>query len=476
LAVASTLAGPGLVLAQGSGASASSVEVYGTVYPTFAYIKYGEGNTARDVRAPATPGGATTTPSTAQNFAVPAMSRPDVQAPSSNFGVRGRESLGAGLTAWFQIEQNAPLEREASQASVVASRNSAAGMQGGFGNVFVGQWTTPWADMDALWAVGQVSVFGPVTSLIGRRETTGTAPNPASAATPPAACTTTLISPGGTPAPSANTIPQCDAVVAAGGVGHAFWRRASNMLRYTSPTFGGAAFDFMYQMPENKTVQIGNDPATNALQSVNANPSMWSTTAKWTGMGGRARIGVAYDAHKDFTTIGKTDNGWAVKGGFNFGVADVGAAVENMTYKCGAQPFNGVAPASGANISGAGQTYAALCSGDGDVKSKVYAVALSVPVGLGAIKASYAKASDMTGAIFAGQTGAKEWVAGYEHRFSKRTSLGVEYAKITNNRNAQFTWTGMPPNQTTGANGGTSNTPYFGSSVGAFLVSMTHRF
>src|SRR5207302_670331 len=163
--------------------------------------------------------------------------------------------------AWFQVEQNAPLEREATQAVTVASRNSAAGFQGGFGNVFVGQWTTPWADLDSLWAIGQVSVFGPVTSLIGRRETTGTAGNPASAVNQ--ACTTNIIPPGGTgvapsPTPSANTNSQCDAVVGAGGVGHPFWRRASDMVRYTSPAFGGAQLDFMWQIPELKTVGFTN--------------------------------------------------------------------------------------------------------------------------------------------------------------------------------------------------------------------------
>ena len=77
----------------------------------------------------------------------------------------------------------------------------------------------------------------------------------------------------------------------------------------------------------------------------------------------------------------------------------------------------------------------------------------------------------MTGSIAFGQTGAKEWLVGYEHRFSKRTSLGVEYAKIDNNRNAQFTWTGMAPTQIA-----QSNTPVFGSDVNWLFVSMTHRF
>src|SRR5919108_5250893 len=128
MAVAGALAAPGLALAQ------ASVEVYGTIYPTFGRVKYSDGFTAR---------------SNAASVSVPSMSKWDVQAPSSNFGVRGREGLGGGLTAWFQIEQNAPLEREATQAVTVASRNSAAGFQGGFGNVFVGQWTSPWADMDS---------------------------------------------------------------------------------------------------------------------------------------------------------------------------------------------------------------------------------------------------------------------------------------------------------------------------------------
>ena len=454
VAVASVLAAPCIALAQ----TAASVEVYGTVYPTFGHVKYGDGFTARDIQVNT---GLASTP--AQAIPVPAMSKFDVQAPSSNFGVRGRESLGGGLTAWFQIEQNAPLEREDTQSVTVSSRNSAAGIQGGWGNVFVGQWTTPWADLDSLWAIGQVSVFGPVTSLIGRRESTGVAPNPAAARNQ--ACTTTVIAPGGTASPSTNTAAQCDAVVAAGGVGHAFWKRASDMLRYTSPTFSGMTFDAMYQVPELKSVGVGSGA------NYTAEPSMMSTSLKWSGMGGRARVGVAIDRHKDFTSIGKTDTGYAVKGGFNFGVVDIGAAYENMTYKCG--KFNSTA-AQGAPIAGtstAGPDLPTLCAAEGDIKSKVWSVAGSVPVGLGAIKAFYGKASAMTGVIGVGSTGAKEWGLGYDHRFSKRTSLGVEYTKIDNERNAQFTWTGMAPTQT-----GASNTPVFGSSVTWVFVGMVHRF
>jgi hypothetical protein len=41
-------------------------------------------------------------------------------------------------------------------------------------------------------------------------------------------------------------------------------------------------------------------------------------------MGGRLRVGAALDRHEDFTTIGQTDTGWRVTGGWNFGFADIG--------------------------------------------------------------------------------------------------------------------------------------------------------
>src|SRR5258708_30789895 len=90
-AVASVLAAPCIALAQ----TAASVEVYGTVYPTFGHAKYGDGFTTRDFRVDTQ-----VAPTAAQGFSsVPSMSKFDVQAPASNFGVRGRDRLGGGLTA-----------------------------------------------------------------------------------------------------------------------------------------------------------------------------------------------------------------------------------------------------------------------------------------------------------------------------------------------------------------------------------------
>jgi predicted porin len=393
LAVAGALAAPGLALAQ--------VEVYGFIHMSVNKFKYSSSGTS------------------------PSVSKWDVASHASNYGVRGRENLGGGQTAWFQIENNAPMERSNNVAITPASRNSAVGMQGGWGNLFMGQWTTPWSDLDALWGVGAVGGWGPITSIIGRRETTGTAPNPN--------CQNGHLS--GAPAIGGAVI--CDAIESAGGVGHPFWRRFSNAVFYQSPVFGGVQIKAAYMTNEGKAT---------ANTTTNADPSAWSASVQWAGMGGRVRVGAAIDAHKDFTTLGQTDNGWRVTGGWNFGVADIGLAYETMTYKSAA----------------------------GDVEAKQMGIGVAVPIGPGAIRGSYAFAKDFTGpgvTAAIDDAGAKTWNLGYDYRFSKRTTVGVGYAVIKNDTDAVFTWTGAPPNA-----GGASNTPVAGSDPSTFFVSMLHRF
>ena len=389
LAVAGALGVPGMALAQ------TGVEVYGTVNMTFGNVKY-SGATA----------------------GLPSISKWDVANNASNYGVRGRENLGGGLTGWYQIEQNAPLERSSNIAITPASRNSAIGLQGGFGNIFMGQWTTPWADLDSLWSVGTAGGWGPVTSIIGRRETTGTAPN--------YNCANTL------PVPAAGAA-VCDAVEAGGGVGHPFWRRVSNAVFYQSSVMSGMQFKFAYQTNEGK--------ATGATTTA-ANPSLWSASGQWAGMGGAARIGVAIDRHKEFTLAGGTDSGYAVKGGYNFGVANIGFAWERNTYKQAA---------------------------GGDAKVSQYGLAVAVPVGGDFIRGSYAKATDLKNVV--GDQGAKTYNLGYEHNFSKRTAVSAGYAKIINEAGAGFIWTGLPPDAT-----GVNNAGLAGQDVATFFVNMRTRF
>jgi predicted porin len=412
-AVAGALAAPGVALAQ--------VEVYGFISVAVQNFKYSESTSG-----------------------APSVSKWDVSSHGSNYGVRGRENLGGGLTAWFQIEQNAPMERSNNVAITPASRNTAVGLQGGWGNFFIGQWTTPWADLESLWSIGSVGGYSPSLSIIGRRETTGTAPNPncvnghLSGGQPPVTFTTAV---GGT----LSAVTVCDPVEAAGGPGHPFWRRISQSIFYYSPVFGGAQIKAAYQTNEGKA-EAGISGITEA------DPQMWSVAVQWSGMGGRARIGAAYDSHKDFTTPGQTDKGYTVKGGYNFGIVDVGLAYESMTYKC--------APSSPG------------CAGlSGDIDAVQYGVAAAIPIGQGAIRASYSKAEKLDTPVGETQTGANEVTIGYDYRFSKRTTVGFGYAKIENDSAAVFTWTGSPSNQT-----GTGLAPLAGSDPETIFVSVIHRF
>ena len=424
VAVASALAAPGLALAQ------SSVEVYGTVNMSFGLVTYSKDTSTL----------------------VSGVSKWDVANHASNYGLRGRESLGGGLTGWFQIEQNAPLERSNNVAITPASRNSAVGIQGSWGNFFMGQWTTPWADLDSLWSVGTVGGWGPVTSVIGRRETTGTAPN--------TNCVNGHWSGGATPKglPTDVALTPCDAVAGGGGVGHAFWRRISNSVFYQSPTFlGGWQFKLGLQTNEGKSTSVA--AATTVARAVTSrNPYLWSTSLQWAGMGGQARVGVSYDRHHDFTTVGRNDIGYALKGGWNFGVADIGVALERMTYKPSLAPV--------------------------DCNTSQWGLAIAIPTGTGAIRASYARASDAgatcgapanpfgsTASSATSKNGANEFNIGYEHRFSKRTQVGFGYAAINNDAGGAWAWTGLPP-----SGNGFSNTPAAGADVSTWFINITHRF
>jgi hypothetical protein len=191
---------------------------------------------------------------------------------------------------------------------------------------------------------------------------------------------------------------------------------------------------------------------------------MWSTSIQWSGLGGRARVGAAYDRHKEFTSIGNTDTGWAIKGGWDFGLVDVGAAVEFMTYKCGT--INGPPSPSSAPFSSCVAT-------GGDVKAKQWGLAAAVPVFQGKVRGAYSRAADLSGpgTAVANDTGASEWNLGYEHRYDPRTSVGVGYARINNKANSNFTWTGMAVQQN-----GILNNASPGSSVSWLFANVTFRF
>jgi len=426
MAVAAALAMPAVALAQ------SAVQVYGTVHLSLNQAKYTK-DTAGTVND---------------------VTKMGVTSHASNWGLRSTETLGGGMTAWSQAEFNRKMARDNGvYDGDSTARNSGVGLRGNFGNVYLGTWETPWSQTFRLWDVGTIGGWGPTTSIIGRREQTGTNPSRNCANNTGAAGQAgTLVPPiCGNGAESTNG-PN-------GNLGYSLWRRYNYAVFYESPLFEGVQVKVAYMPNERKsdfTAPTGTPPSVTGAGvitagTVNENPSSWSGSLTWTGLGGRARAFVATMQNKDWSNVGSTDGGYTVGGGYAFGVVNVGATYEDYTYKLAA----------------------------GDMKAKEWGVGIAFPMGPGKIGASYAKAKKLTGAgvdaseaAGTNDTAAKMWNLGYEWALSKRTALGFGIAKIDNGANQAFSWTATLPAQ----NGWQSGAVPAGVDITNIFVSMRHSF
>ena len=239
----------------------------------------------------------------------------------------------------------------------------------------------------------------------------------------------------------------CDSVEGGGGVGHPFWRRISNSVHYQSPVFGGAQIKVAYQTNQDKSAEL---PRT-GLPRRPPDPSMWSASVTWAGMGGRLRIGAAYDSHDEFTTVGETDDGWRVVGGWNFGFADIGVAYEQMTYKT-------------PGVIARPRRWHRYCDS----------------IGQGAIRGAYSQADDIDGtfggagtcgAVGAGDNGAEA----VQHRL-RLPLLQAHHGRRRLRQDRQRCVRGASPGAAVERDDGQSVTPPAGSDVEIFFVSMIHRF
>jgi predicted porin len=409
MAVATALAAPAAAFAQ------SAVQVYGTAHMSFNYTKYGDATSGE-----------------------PGVSKMTIASHASNFGIRSSESLGGGLTGWVQYEFNVKMERDFDLAGANgSSRNTAIGLRGNFGNVYLGTWETPWASTFRLWDVGTIGGWGPTTSIIGRRETTASGPSSNCATLTAGAGVITTGTVSGTTA-------ICYHAEGPGGT-YPLWRRYGSAAFYDSPVFSGFQFKLGYQPNETKSSFTGTTNIGTTTKSITQeDPMSWSASLTWTGMGGKARAFLANMQSKDWTSPGQTDGGFTFGGGYDFGVVNLGATYEIYKYKAAAA----------------------------ETEAVQWAFAIAIPLGSGKIGASYANADEVeTGGTAVPGTGAKMYNIGYEWALSKRTALGFGYAKIDNDSAAAFTWTGMAPGQN-----GFSVANYAGSSVENMFVSIRHSF
>ena len=403
VAVAGALGAPAVALAQ-----TSTVQIYGTMYVEYSFADQGASAAAGN----------------------PALSDTDfLQTPGSNIGFKGEEKLGGGLSAWFQCASTA--DPRGLNQDGWCGRNSALGMKGGFGNVFIGNWDTPFKRTISPTAVGgnDTGSFGTAFLLTGGSTTTAW--------------------PGQT----------------AGGAGSGgraiFKRRQNSLITYDSPNFGG------FQVMAAATAA---QAATGTLQGTNNNKArIISLGAQYSA--GPIYVGAGYEIHKDAngnaavppvagTARDGDDKGWHIGAAYTWGPVKFGGQFTSQKVESG--------------------TVAAPT----DVKYRAWHAGVDWKiVGPHGLRAAYTKALDTRGtpgaaanagsgvtrpgvavAGVSNDNGAKLMQIRYVYTFSKRTEFNFGYVRLDNDNAGTYNL------------GGLGSNPVAGENQSAWVTSLRHTF
>ena len=345
LAVAGALGAPAAVMAQ------STVQLYGSIYMEYAFTNQG-----------ASTNGAT------KNAGVDML-----QAPGSNIGFKGEEKLGGGMSAWFQCESSADFRGV--NGDGFCTRNSAVGLQGGFGNLYVGIWDTPFKR-----TIGNVG--GRDTGIFG----------------------------------TADLLTNNSTSTTDGASAGVFKRRQRNLITYDSPTFSGFQVMGAFSSTNSSTGVTTN--------SAVAKPRIWSLGGQYKA--GPLELAAGYEKHTKAygtPTFGGDEEGYHISGAFTLanglklgammteqeGDTAAGTTGKNKAYQLGAEW-----KISGPHNLHFGYTVAGDNKGNGTLTGRP-AVATN-----------------------SGETGAKMYQIRYLHDLSKRTTASIGYVNLKNDTSANY--------------------------------------
>jgi predicted porin len=275
LAIGAAFAAP--ALAQDSG-----VQIYGRAYPAFATFKAS--------------GASTTIPSTLVD---PGSTQGDfdrrnsVDAYNTRLGFRGREQLGGGMSAIWQMEQRVRID---SPGGTWADRNSFVGLRGGFGTVKLGQFDTVYKDYGAV-----VSTFGISSGHF--------------------LSTSSVLSSSGLGFEDADFGPDAG-----------FHIRADNSVQYETPSFGGFQAAIQFSPDEAK----GN-PGRDGIDA-----KLWSMGVKYEA--GPLYVSLQHERHDDWielspnTVLGagsmtsSSDKATRLSAGYRMGIHRFTADIAQMEW------------------------------------------------------------------------------------------------------------------------------------------------
>jgi predicted porin len=324
---------------------------------------------------------------------------------SSRLGVRGTESLGGGLNAVFQIEQNVSGDTGNSSTSGFASRETFVGLQGAWGTFKMGKFLMPYDDLHP--------IFGNVPTY-----------------------TTSILS-------TADLWSQGTLSKFAGG----FDARLGNSLRYDSPVYSGFNYSAQVSLRDSSGFADNVGPSANAANPIlggdNGDHASELRHAYVFGVAGYynngpIQAGVGYERNvkvRNYAVTGGTLNAsdWAltITGAYNFGVVRPALVYERLEYE--------VPPALATSSSGLAK-----------LKRDFWGVSATAPIGPGALYAFFGDAlagkgnapdgSRVGGLTKGSDTKSQQWEVSYTYPLSKRTQVYAGYVKLQNDRNAAYTF------------------------------------
>lgn len=219
-------------------------------------------------------------------------------ANSSRFGFRGREELGGGLYAMFQLENSFGSDDGTLGGGVLWGRESWVGIGNpAWGEFKFGYGLTPYDD-----------VLGLAHQNIG--STGAQNRNNGLSGGPGFGFNQLFTSYGRGGVSGANNTGNFDA-------------RAANAINYTSPTWSGFRLRTMYSMID----EVATSPKA----------SLWDTSLIYAS--GPVTLGATFALHKNFgglagVVTGTHDqNAWRIYGRYNFGVARIDGSYDVSSYK-----------------------------------------------------------------------------------------------------------------------------------------------
>jgi predicted porin len=391
LAVAGAFAAPAAAFAQ-----ASNVQIFGTMYLEYAYAKQG------------TTGTTAALPGTGDAVNVDIM-----QTPGSEIGIKGEEALGGGYSAWFQCASTADIR--GSSQNGFCSRNSAIGVKGAFGNIYMGNWDMPMKrSAGAARIVSDTGIWGVGRMLYGDSSTFN------GSATP-----------------------------------FAFSRRQNSSTFYDTPNFSGFQGYVGVSSTSGSSAQTTNASGTK--------PRVWSVAGTYTN--GPLFLTLAYEKHSNFAPAGGAYNGddsaWHAGAAYQFGPVKAGLLYVSRKYDMSnngatdldTQAWNIAAEwaISGPHALRGGYTKANDTGGN--------AGTAAVPINFGAAGGNLV-ANGGTGG-----TGGNMWQIQYVYNASKRTEFTVGYVSLSNDSNARYSLGGL-----------SAGTIRAGEDQSAFAISMKNTF